>query len=49
MFAFVDHRFKRLTLFRAQPDDVFLDRDFWHGLIPYDVVMTLPESHKLLS
>lgn len=47
--ALVDQGFKRLTLFRTQPNHVFLDRDLWHDSIPDDVMMTLPESHRLLS
>src|SRR5450631_3060723 len=35
--ALADQRFKRLSLLRAQPDDVFFDRDFRHVPIPGNV------------
>ena len=45
----VDQGFKRLALFQTQPDNVLFDRGLWHDSIPDDVMMTLPESHRLLS
>src|SRR6202030_2918637 len=37
MLALADQRFERLSLLRAQPDDVFFDCDFRHIPIPGNI------------
>jgi hypothetical protein len=46
--SLMDHRFERLTLFGAQPDNVFSDFVHRHDPIPRNLPTTLPESHRSL-